>query len=135
MYGDLSVASERDLVAASLLPVAGPEHAPRHLLRDIAAAHDILPTHGAARHCGLLAAEVTDGVPIAALPDPGRRKCVTKKYLTKKIFTFLAASSPPDRPGTLARTWRWTQCPQSRPSSPGLSGDSSEILLETSFAW
>ena len=94
MYGDLSVASERDLVAgtvllvaASLLPVAGPEHAPRHLLRDIAAAHDILPTHGAARHCGLLAAEVTDGVPIAALPDPGRRKCVTKKYLTKKIFS------------------------------------------------
>ena len=80
VYGDLSVASERDLVAvtvllvaASLLPVAGSEHAPRHLLCDIAAAHDILPTHGAARHCGLLAAEVTYGVPVAALPDPGRR--------------------------------------------------------------
>ena len=85
MYGDLSVASERDLVACPLLlvagpllPVAGSEHAPRHLLRDVAAAHDVLPAHGAARHCGLLAAEITDGMPVAALPDPGRRKYAKK---------------------------------------------------------
>ena len=89
MYGDLSVARERDLVACPLLLVAGPEHAPRHLLRDVAAAHDVLPANGAARHCGLLAAEITDGMPVAALPDPGRRKYVKINiWFYKNIYFF-----------------------------------------------